>query len=135
VHQGNAYFEHCYAADRDERVSTAQREACWSAWIAHYTRFQAPHRVDYALRRLESLQMGDMMDPEPIESPQAPAEDPVQSPNSLQTYASQGVDTKRGCAVTCQQLGAECQHHCDARGDHCVKTCEAEERVCVGGCY
>src|SRR5262245_32189465 len=53
VHEGNRYFEHCYGADFDVRVTPAQNLACWQAWIAHYNRFQPSQRVDYAMRRVE----------------------------------------------------------------------------------
>jgi hypothetical protein len=135
VHQGNAFFEHCYGADNNSEVSDADRESCWGAWLAHYTREQAGERVDYAMRRVEALQMGGNLG---FETPESyPAEDPVTSKNSLQAFATSDPDRviPHGCSATCQQLRARCQGPCPDDSDPCIESCKADERTCLGGCY
>lgn len=148
LYQGNATFEYCYAADREPSVTTAQRESCWQAWLAHYTRHQNADRVDYALRRIEALQFGDLAtmdtgaaDPEAPEDAerteqQVADDDPIRSQNSLQDYATQGTHpAKKGCKVTCEQLSLRCLHACQPDFEPCLDTCANEERICLGGCY
>lgn len=152
VYQGNAAFEYCYAAEQKPKVTLAQREACWSAWLAHYTRHQDLNRVDYALRRQEALQMGDPTPPPPAiassagsEGPADPATlgfgvtdegDPIRSPNSMKPYAVEGDNSaKTGCLVTCEQLSVECIHACQPGFEPCLETCKADQRICLGGCY
>lgn len=62
VHQGNVYFERCYAADLDVAVPAQERRACWQAWHAHYQLGASPERIDHATERLA------MLDPEQAEA-------------------------------------------------------------------
>jgi hypothetical protein len=62
VHQGNVYFERCYAADLDVTVPAEERRACWEAWHAYYQMGASPERIDHATERLA------MLDPEQAEA-------------------------------------------------------------------
>jgi hypothetical protein len=55
VHQGNVYFERCYAADLDLAVPATERRACWQAWHEHYQVGASPERIDHATERLAML--------------------------------------------------------------------------------
>ncbi len=55
VHQGNVYFERCYAADLDALVPPTERRTCWQAWHAHYQTGASPERIDYVTERLAML--------------------------------------------------------------------------------
>jgi len=59
VHQSNAYFERCHAADYDPSVAVDTRRQCWTAWLEHYTVGQPPDRVAYARERLDELEDGE----------------------------------------------------------------------------
>lgn len=65
VHQSNAYFERCHAADFDTTVRPELRRQCWARWLQHYTKGQPPDRVDYARHRLAALEDGESIDPLP----------------------------------------------------------------------
>lgn len=65
VHQSNAYFEQCHAADFDSTVTADMRQRCWSRWLQHYTHGQPPDRVEYARSRVASLEDGEDMEPLP----------------------------------------------------------------------
>lgn len=65
VHQSNAYFERCHAADFDTAVRPEVRRQCWARWLQHYTSGQPPDRVDYARHRLAALEDGESIEPLP----------------------------------------------------------------------
>ncbi len=58
LHQSEAYYEHCHAADLDPSRSTEERIACWTAWVEHYREGMPPERVLHARRRLAGLEDG-----------------------------------------------------------------------------
>lgn len=53
------YFERCYAADFDTRIAAAEKHACWTAWLEHYTNGQPPERGDYARERVYAIEHGE----------------------------------------------------------------------------
>jgi hypothetical protein len=147
VHDGDHYFEHCYGADFDRRVTPAQNEACWQAWLAHYTRYQPAHRIDYAMRRVEALQAGES----PLKLPGlsrgvAPEVDPEHQ--SLLETAQTGVPPKlamkssdagapaipNGCLDTCNAYEAHCVAECPDDVE-CRHGCTRERAICLGGCH
>lgn len=148
VHEGNGYFEKCYGADFNPKRSDTEREACWNAWLAHYTRHQPAHRIDYAMRRVESLQAGESalglpgLSPSPapfvissgseavtVQGPRAGAE----AATRLQTEEEPSV--AHGCTGMCQIYEARCLTPCPERSGACAKGCEREKAICLGGCY
>ncbi len=150
VHEGNGYFENCYAADFNPKVDQTQREACWNAWLAHYTRHQSAHRIDYAMRRVEALQAGEPSLQLPglpqvggqlpsvtssgselvtLQGPRAGAE----AATRLQASASSSV--AHGCTGLCDAYQARCLTSCTERVGACVEGCEREKSICRGACY
>jgi len=65
VHQSNAYFEQCHAADFDSTVTPELRRQCWARWLQHYTYGQPPDRVEYARARIAALEDGEEIEPLP----------------------------------------------------------------------
>lgn len=55
IHLADAYFERCYAGDRDDRATDPERRACWRAWLGSWRDGQALERIDYAEERLLTL--------------------------------------------------------------------------------
>lgn len=53
------YFERCYAADFDPRIAVAEKHACWTAWLEHYTIGQPPERAEYARERIYAIEHGE----------------------------------------------------------------------------
>jgi hypothetical protein len=142
VHDGNRYFERCYGADFDPALSTRQKEACWQAWIAHYTRHQPAHRVDYALRRVEAFQNGEPPPGLPGLSPwaRAPADDAKLA--SLVHYApyatggdGDGGPIPNGCLEACNTFEANCSAACPDDNVSCRNGCIRERSICLGGCH
>lgn len=69
LHQSEAYYEHCHAADLDPARSTDDRLQCWSAWVEHYHQGMPPERVSHARRRLVALENGITIAPLPDVTP------------------------------------------------------------------
>lgn len=65
LHQSEAYYERCHAADLDPARSTEDRLRCWTAWVEHYRVGMPPERVSHARRRLAALNDGIALDPLP----------------------------------------------------------------------
>jgi hypothetical protein len=149
VHEGNRYFEYCYAADFDPRVAPAENEGCWQAWLAHYNRFQPAQRIDYAMRRVEALQAGEP----PLRLPgiqgSSPANQVAASPEALQS-AQAGTQPKadisaqakaaqapipNGCLDACNAYEGRCVQECAPNGVQCRHDCTRERAICLGGCY
>jgi hypothetical protein len=57
--QSRVYFERCYAADFDARIPLAEKHACWTAWLAHYTIGQPAERREYARDRVYAIEHGE----------------------------------------------------------------------------
>ena len=150
VHDGNVYFEHCYGADFEAKVSDANREACWNAWLAHYTRHQPAHRIDYAMRRVEALQAAEpgMSLPgipnhgaaEPVSADPA-ADVTLEGPKAgaetatLLEHSADSSGIPHGCASACTTLEQACDARCHADTEGCHEGCAAERATCLGGCY
>jgi hypothetical protein len=148
VHDGNRYFEHCYGADFNPRVTPIQKEACWQAWIAHYTRHQSAQRVDYALRRIEALQSGA----EPPSLPGVTASRPavlaadeahlanlthgMTPPGSTLPAPEAGAEEiPNGCLEACNTYERRCLSECPERNVNCMQRCTRERAICLGGCH
>jgi hypothetical protein len=65
LHQSEAYYERCHAADLDPARSTEDRRRCWTAWVEHYRVGMPPERVSHARRRLAALNDGIALEPLP----------------------------------------------------------------------
>lgn len=150
VHDGDTYFERCYGADFDERYPQAQKEACWQAWLAHYTKHQPAHRVDYALRRIEALQNGEPAPELPglvsgaLSHNQVVAElrevDAAVSNTGSGLLAStdaqaDGGGIPNGCLHFCNEYEAACSARCQGTSPACFVGCERERDICLHGCH
>jgi len=149
IHDGDTYFEQCYGADFDARVSREHKEGCWQAWIAHYTRHQPAHRVDYAMRRIEALQNGE---PPPVlpglvsgalSSGEVRAELAAVDAAAGNTGSSlieptierDGGPVPNGCLSYCNTYEGQCLSRCVSGNVACRQTCERERALCLHGCY
>jgi len=150
VHEGNGYFENCYAADYNPKLQDMQREACWNAWLAHYTRHQPAHRIDYALRRVEALEAGEpplglpglSSHWEQIASTSASGAELVtlQGPRAGAEAATQldpsaEPSVAHGCTGMCNTYQSRCMASCAESLGPCANGCEHEKAICLGGCY
>ncbi|MDB4986143.1 MAG: hypothetical protein JWN04_1321 [Myxococcaceae bacterium] len=152
VHDGDTYFERCYAIDFDARVPPEQKEACWQAWLSFYTRHQPAHRVDYALRRIEAVQNGEplLVLPGTAASALVPQEVKSELTTVLAVDAGVGRATPRlmastmegdagpvpnGCLHFCSDYQAACNARCLEASRACFQGCEDERQVCLNGCY
>ena len=84
VHQSAYYFERCHAADLDGERTVAERQACWAAWLRHWSSAQPAVRVRYAERRLAALSRGEAMAPLPFAGDEAPEEAGDGPPENVQ---------------------------------------------------
>jgi hypothetical protein len=141
IHDGDRYFEYCYGADFEPRLSAMQKEACWQAWIAHYTRHQPAQRVDYAMRRVEALQSGEPLLSLPgLRTHEAGATAlassaqvlPAASPGSATAEAG---TVPNGCLEACIAYEAHCLDQCPEDSVSCRHGCTRERAICLGGCH
>jgi hypothetical protein len=154
LHEGDTYFERCYGADYAYRVPRDRKEACWQSWIAHYTKHQPAHRVDYALARIEALQNGDpapvlpglpranidagAMDAsiaEELEAADAAARPPQGWLLSPVMTQGDGAVVPNGCANYCEGYASTCEARCAPENAPCQVGCKRERAICLGGCY
>jgi hypothetical protein len=150
VHDGDVYFERCYGADYDARYPAGQKEACWQAWLAHYTKHQPAHRVDYALRRIEALQNGEPAPELPglgnggLTQGQLVAEvqdiDAGVSNNGSallapRTEVADGGGIPNGCLHYCDEYEAACSSRCQGTSPACFSGCERERAICLHACH
>gem|GEM_PF-5107294 len=150
VHDGNVYFERCYGAEFNDKVSPIEREACWNAWLADYTRHQPAHRIDYAMRRVEAIQAGDgtLKLPGISRGQSAPPTDTsVSSQMKLRSVrvgaevatTSHEPATKdavpHGCHSVCRDYQQRCEAVCPDESPDCKLLCVREEEICTHGCY
>lgn len=150
VHDGNVYFEHCYGAEFNQQVTPMEREACWNAWLADYTRHQPAHRIDYAMRRVEAIQAGEQtlalpgvaggQKPPPIDPTVAShmslrsAHVGAEVATTLQREADAGA-IPHGCEGACHQYAERCHAGCPRESSDCALLCAREEAICANGCY
>jgi hypothetical protein len=148
VHDSNRYFEHCYGADFEPSVAAGQKEACWQAWIAHYTRHQPANRVDYAMRRIEALQSGEPLLALPgmpnAGGAAAPVAQPLPAgPTGMPPTATAAADhgdagpddIPNGCLEACNAYEGRCVSQCPAETANCRIGCTRERAICLGGCH
>jgi len=148
VHQSNAYFERCHSADYDPTVQANIRQACWAAWLEHYTGGQPPERLEYARRRLRALEEGITVPPLPglpssalgsshtasflVTSSSSSTEQVL--PSAVpQSPAAPTADDGAARLEVCAPERVRCRDACDSAG--CHDACIAEYRTCLRGLY
>ena len=157
VHQSNAYFERCHAADFDATVRQDLRRECWARWLEHYTPGQPPDRVEYAQHRLGALDDGERIEPLPgmratalgsshTASFLTTTSDGDTAPTTAETAEEPGIETPvvvrpppptaiGPCADVCAPRWDQCIAQCDNRANGCTEACEHEHRTCMRGCF
>lgn len=150
MHDSDLYFERCYGADFDRQVAPAKKEACWQAWLGHYTRHQPAHRVDYAMRRVEALQNGEPLPTLPGLAGASGNQVPV-DPNlsnlvgagaprlaAVSTTTDGGAplnEIPNGCLEACNTFESSCVSECPSSSVNCRDGCSRERAICLGGCH
>jgi hypothetical protein len=150
VHDGNVYFEDCYGGDFNPQISDAQREQCWNAWLAFYTRHQPAHRIDYAMRRVEALQSGEPPLELPGITPGVSADDSLGTGGGLVTLEgpragaeaatrldqhASAAGIAHGCQGACSGGETECLGKCPPDVVECRDICKRDRAICMNGCY
>ena len=92
VHQSAYYFERCHAADLDDERSVDERQACWAAWLRHWSSAQPSVRVRYAERRVAALSRGEEMEPLPHQRAGEPALADDAPPGSAQVLVEPSIN-------------------------------------------
>lgn len=59
MHESDFRFEHCYRLDMDTKIAPSHRYHCWVDWTQTYAYGQSRDRVEYARRRILTLEAGD----------------------------------------------------------------------------
>lgn len=163
VQDSRVYFERCYAADFDARIPLAEKHACWTAWLEHYTGGQPPERARYARERIYAIEHGESVPrlpglPEATIGPQtvtpvtasseeAPAADPPPPENvDVQDMPRPRPRTRRApplprtsnqeCAArACVEPWRACVDRCPDDRRACETACEVELQACARGCF
>lgn len=159
VHQSNAEFERCHAAELTEGVEASRRYECWDRWIERHAKGQPGHRVIYARDRMAAIARGETVPalPDGVSvRPERAQEATVYRGAPLSAAASGGPAVVAPPAVSSEapspgrspryEGDLTCQPVCGAPWDRCVArcadgrmacvvACENEYRACMGGCF
>jgi len=157
VHEGTIRFEHCYRLDLEPREGKPQRTACWKLWLDAYTYGQPRDRIDYARRRLHSLENGNGAQPElkvagehrpesrqfylvmpgptSVHAPPPPiatVEQPAPNAKTAATTAAAERPPADGCAADCREEWESC---CSADAGAGCEPCQKKYTACMRGCF
>lgn len=163
VQDSRVYFERCYAADFDARIPLAEKHACWTAWLEHYTTGQPPERARYARERLYQVEHGESVPrlpgmpvatigprsvapltvaSEEVEvAPDPPAnvdEEIAESPRPRRIRRASPMPrtSNPSCAArACEAPWRECRERCSDDAETCDAACEVELQSCARGCF
>ncbi len=162
VAQADAYFERCYAADRDPARTDDERRACWGAWHADYEVGQPPDRIDYVHERLVMLDPAsrdaitlsttdDTGEADPPSAPGPSAPSPVDASGASDAAPREPGTDPRGpaprrrplpprtstaaCAAGCEPDFVTCARACRVGDRGCTDACRHTYRQCARGCY
>jgi hypothetical protein len=163
MHESNLRFEHCYRLDMDPKIAPSHREHCWRDWTETYAEGQPLNRIDYARRRIVTLQSGDTrlvsifrerptervfaeLGSAPPDAPMAaPAptsahEPPPRTEPVAKPYAPPGSGGGAGerpgeaCAAQCGTTLDDCTRLCEAKQADCAE-CREDYRRCMRRCF
>lgn len=162
LQDSRVYFERCYAADFDSRIPLAEKHACWTAWLEHYTSGQPRERHVYARDRIFAIEQGESLPrlpgtPEavvstrvtPVISPSeevetvapAPAnvdEEEMERPRPRARRREPPIPRTANpiCAArACEAAWRTCVGRCPEDMDACDMACEVELQACARGCF
>jgi hypothetical protein len=164
LHASNVRFEHCYRLDMDPRIASSHRMVCWRDWTESYATGQSRDRVEYARRRIITLESGDSellsIETQPArrqrifsvvgegaakDAPMAaPAPTSAHAPPprtaSEQVTSPPEASTKAAplpgadCGNACGTAYGKCQADCGSDSDACT-ACREDFRDCMRSCY
>lgn len=138
VYEGNTRFEHCYRLDFDVRITPSHREACWRSWLGSYTYGQTRDRIEYAKRRIRSLENGDPARPRlnlqldgggarATESSPAPTSVHAPPPPTAQVAPADAAPADAGPEADAPgPPGTECLDVCRGEWKGCISACKAD---------
>lgn len=163
VQESHVYFERCYAADFDARIPLSEKNACWSAWLEHYTSGQPPERATYARERMYAIEHGESVPRLPgmpdavVSSRVAPVisgsvevseqvvppsnvdEEEMARPRLRERRERQAPLPRTSNAIcaarACEGAWRTCTERCPRDGEACHTACEVEIRACARGCF
>lgn len=162
LQEGRGYFERCYAADFDSRIPLAEKHACWTAWLEHYTTDQPRDRYAYARERIFAIEQGESLPrlpgtPEavvssrvtPVISPSEEVEIETDEPGNIDDEVMDRPRPREHrrepplprtanaiCAArACETAWRSCVGRCAANLDACDMACEVELQACARGCF
>ncbi len=158
LHEGSVRFEHCYRLDLDPAIATTHRKACWEAWQQRYSYGQSRDRLEYADRRIESIDRGDpptglKLDSGPPEAampespidPHAPPPRVARPVDGVTPYDEEGGPGARKVETAGEAPGDGCSDSCREARRQCLPTCapdkpedcgcETKYRTCMTDCF
>lgn len=150
------YFERCYSADFDTRIALAEKHACWTAWLEHYTSGQPQDRADYARERVYAIEHGESvprlpglpsaaLGPRtvmPVTAASMPAEDPGPEA-ATEAPPVEAVELPRERRSRRDRLRARLPRTanpacaaaaCEPAWRQCIESCPEDSRACETAC-
>lgn len=163
LHEGTVRFEHCHRLDLDSRIAPSHRRACWEAWVSRHSYGQPRDRIEYAQRRIVSIERGEpgpalkletTTERAPSAEPDGPTDAHAPPPRVARPVeearevagatASEGdVDLSapngltapnEACAQRCRREFGTCLETCPT-GAPAACPCEATYRTCMVTCF
>ncbi len=135
LHEGSVRFEHCYRLDLDPGIAPTHRKACWRAWQERYSYGQSRDRLEYADRRVQSIERGD---PPPGLHLDAKAPKPAEGGGPLDPHAPPPPMARPVDGVTPFDVGSAPPRAAgrkgEAPGDACAESCREGRRQCLPEC-
>ena len=149
THQSTLRFEHCYRLDMDPKIAPPHREHCWRDWTESYSTGQPLDRVEYARRRISTLESGDtrlltvhspghpegrVFEELPSESAApmaAPAPTSAHAPPPKTEPAPNQSPPADSANKTSAQPGGACTAQCGSTLDDCNRLCNAKQADCA----
>lgn len=134
IHEGTVRFEHCYRLDLDPRIAPSHRHACWNAWLDRYSYGQPRDRIEYARRRVNSIERNEPPPGLDLEAssqqdlrlePEGPVDAHAPPPR-----VSRPIDGVVSADQAPQRAFTE-----EAPGDTCGQACRRERLDCFEGCH
>lgn len=129
IYEGNLRFEHCYRLDLDKEAAKGHRERCWQRWIAVYSFGQTRDRIEYARRRVRSIENGD------VDRPTLNVDAP--EPRARQFYLSVPAPTSAHSPpppIATHYYGPDRPPPEGVPGDNCFAGCRAVRGQCLTSC-
>ncbi len=140
IYEGNVRFEHCYRLDLDNTKAPSHRHACWRSWLQLYTYAQPRDRIEYARRRVRSIEAGDADRP-------VLALNKERDPNDRQWYVSAPGPINAHAPPPAMAIGWDKPDAAPERAakevpdagppvpeQECTANCRTDWQTCLDGC-